>query len=77
MQTGPNEEMRFFGYLLECYAYAKGRNAGDVLREWDERGVTQEIYDGYFQYHQERLENAFEDIDALVATGRRLVYGEE
>ncbi|MBR0226180.1 MAG: DUF3791 domain-containing protein [Thermoguttaceae bacterium] len=56
--------------MLEHYAYAKGRNAGDVLREWDGRGVTQEIYDGYFQYHQEAIENAYEDIDSLVATGR-------
>ena len=70
MATIENEEMRFFGYLLECYAYAKGRDAGKVLREWDDRGVTQEIYDGYFQYHQEAIENAYADIDSLVATGR-------
>ena len=72
-----NDEMLFFLFLIERYAEKHDRSTGDVLREWDERGVTQEIYDGYFQYHQERLENAFEDIDALVATGRRLVYGEE
>ena len=72
-----NDETVFFLFLIERYAEKHDRSTGDVLREWDERGVTQEIYDGYFQYHQERLENAFEDIDALVATGRRLVYGEE
>jgi hypothetical protein len=72
-----NDEMLFFLFLIERYAEKHDRSTGDVLREWDERGVTQEIYDGYFQYHQERLENAFEDIDALVATGKRLVYGEE
>ena len=66
-------EMEFFIYLLEMYAYDKGRSAGDVLREWDTHGVTQEIYDGYWQYHQERMENAYEDIDSLVATGRHLV----
>ncbi len=65
-----NEEMWFFVYLLEYYAYAKGRNAGDVLQEWDAHGITQEIYDGYFQYHQERIENAYEDIDSLVTTGK-------
>ncbi len=70
MTTRTNEALFFFGYLLECYAYAKGRDAGDVLREWDKGGVTQEIYDGYFQYHQEAIENAYEDIDSLVATGR-------
>ena len=72
-----NDEVLFFLFLIERYAEKHDRSTGDVLREWDERGVTQEIYDGYFQYHQERLENAFEDIDALVATGKRLVYGEE
>jgi len=72
-----NDEILFFLFLIERYAEKHDRSTGDVLREWDERGVTQEIYDGYFQYHQERLENAFEDIDALVATGKRLVYGEE
>ena len=72
-----NDEILFFLFLIERYAEKHDRSTGDVLREWDERGVTQEIYDGYLQYHQERLENAFEDIDALVATGKRLVYGEE
>ena len=65
-----SEEMWFFIYLLEQYASYKGRFTGDVLREWDEHGITDEIYDGYFQYHQERLENAYEDIDSLLATGK-------
>lgn len=68
------DEMVFFLFLIERYANEKKRSTGDVLREWDEKGVTQEIYDGYFQYHQERLENAYDNIDCLVATGRHLVY---
>lgn len=64
-----SEEMVFFLFLIERYANEKGRSTGDVLREWDEKGVTQEIYDGYFQYHQEAIQNAFRDIDSLVATG--------
>ena len=68
------DEMVFFLFLIERYANEKKRSTGDVLREWDEKGVTQGIYDGYFQYHQERLENAYDDIDCLVATGRHLVY---
>ena len=72
-----NDEMIFFLFLIERYAEKRGRSTGDVLREWDKLGVTQEIYDGYFQYHQERLENAFDDIDSLVATGRPLAYGEK
>lgn len=65
-----SEEMWFFMYLLESYAYVKGRLTGDVLREWDSHGLIDKIYDGYFQYHQERLENAYADIDSLVATGK-------
>ena len=64
------EETEFFIYLLEHYAADRNRSAGEVLREWDELGITQEIYDGYFQYHQESMENAFDDIESLVATGR-------
>lgn len=65
-----SKELEFFLFLLERYAEGKGRLAGDVLREWDEHGVTDTIFDGYFQYHQEALDNAFADIDSLVATGR-------
>lgn len=43
---------------------------GDVLREWDDYNVTQKIYDGYWEYHTERIENAFEDIDSLIAIGK-------
>ena len=39
------EELKFFVYLIECYACAKGRSTGDVMREWDEHGITQEIYE--------------------------------
>ncbi len=64
------EEMEFFLFLIERYASAHGRHTGDVFREWDDKGVIEEIYEGYFQYHQERLENAYEDIDSLIATGK-------
>ena len=46
------KEMIFFLFLIERYAKKCGRSTGDVLREWDEKGVTKEIYDGYFLYHQ-------------------------
>ena len=64
------KEMEFFLFLIERYADHKGRLTGDVLREWDEKGVTQKIYDGYWQYHQEAIQNAFMDIDSLVSTGQ-------
>lgn len=62
-------EMSFFIYLLEQYAGDNNRSTSDVLREWDECGVTQEIYDMYEMYHQESIRNAYEDIDHLVVTG--------
>lgn len=64
------EEMKFFVYLIECYACEKKRSTGEILREWDECGVTQKIYDNYWIYHTERIENAYEDIDSLVKTGK-------
>ena len=64
------EEMKFFLFLIERYASHKERPTGDVLREWDAKGITQKIYDGYWQYHQEALQNAYLDIDSLAATGR-------
>ncbi|MBR6766498.1 MAG: DUF3791 domain-containing protein [Clostridia bacterium] len=64
-----NEEMRFFLFLIERYAHHKGKSTGDVLKEWDERGITQQVFDSYWTYHTERIENAFADIDSLLATG--------
>ena len=64
-----SDEMDFFIYLLESYADHKGRTADAVLREWDEHGITQTIYDGYRGYHTEAIENAYEDIDSLMSTG--------
>ena len=63
------DEMQFFLFLIERYANLKNRPTGDVMREWDQKGVTQEIFDGYFQYHQEPIQNAFLDIDSLVVNG--------
>lgn len=63
-------EHEFFVFLLENYACAKDRRTGDVLREWDAHGITQEIFDNFFIYHQEALTNAYEDIDSLLATGK-------
>ena len=65
-----SEEFKFFLLLIEKYAYDRGKKTGDVLREWDEKGITQEIYDGYWQYHQEDIRFAYADIDSLAATGR-------
>ena len=64
------DEMKFFLFLIERYSAHKGRLTGEVLKEWDDHGITQEIYDNYKVYHQERIENAYSDIDSLIATGK-------
>jgi hypothetical protein len=64
-----SEQLKFFLFLIERYARYKGKSTGEVMKEWDARGITQEIYDGYWEYHTERIENAFDDIDSLLATG--------
>ena len=69
-------EMEYFIYLLEYYAEYTKKSARDVLKEWGGKGITDTIFNGYFRYHQERIENAFEDIDSLLATGEtRVVIG--
>lgn len=65
-----SEQMKFFLFLIERYAQYKEKKTGDVMREWDAHGITQEIYDGYWEYHTERIENAFLDIDSLIANGK-------
>ena len=64
------EEMKFLMYLLEYYAAYKNAKTGEVLKEWEECGITQKVYDNYWMYHTERIENAFEDIDSLISTGK-------
>lgn len=64
-----SEEMTFFMYLLESYADYKNMNSGDVLKMWDEKHITDKIFDNYWTYHTERIENAYMDIDSLIATG--------
>jgi len=59
--------MEFFIFLLESYAQYKNMTADEILRMWYKMALTDFIYGMYELYHIERLENAFEDIDRLVA----------
>lgn len=60
------KETIFFIYLLERFAEYKNKPSYEVLSEWDALELTDFIYDMYEIYHCERLQNAFDDIDALV-----------
>lgn len=65
-----DEKMQFFVYLLEYYAAYKNKKTGQVIKEWDACGITQKIYDNYWVYHTERIENAYMDIDSMLETGK-------
>lgn len=64
------EELKFFMYLLEYYAHYKNKKTREVLKEWEEQGIIQQIYDNYWMYHTEAIENAYADIDSLLQTGK-------
>ncbi len=61
-----SKEAVFFVYLLERFAQYKDKFSYEILDQWNELGITDLIYDMYEIYHCERLQNAFDDIDALV-----------
>lgn len=63
------KEFRFFTYLLESYAAYKETTADQVMQMLDEKQLTQFVYDMYELYHSESIENAFADLDSLIATG--------
>ncbi len=65
-----SEEMDFFIFLLEQYAAYKHTTGDKVLKEWDEHNLVDWINKNYWGYRTERLENAFEDIDSMLATGK-------
>lgn len=65
-----DKEFRFFAYLLESYAQHKQMTAGEVLRVLDEKKLTEFVYSMYEMYHSEAIENAYMDLDSLIATGK-------
>lgn len=64
------KETDFFIYLIESYAKYKNTTADKILNTLDEKNLTDFVYDMYEMYHIERLENAFEDLDSLIKTGK-------
>ena len=40
------------------------------MKEWERNGIIKKIYDNYWIYHTERIENAYMDIDSLMETGK-------
>ena len=62
--TKISNQSEFFIFLLEKYAEQKSLFAGEVLQQWQECGMLDYIIGMYEQYHTERLENAFSDIES-------------
>ena len=61
-------EQDFFIYLIEYYARYKDMPTSSVYSKLEELGLTDLICnDMYWRYHTEAIENAFEDIDQLIA----------
>ncbi len=65
-----DDQSRFFIYLLESYAQHKNTTAGAVLKTLDEKDLTDFVYNVYDLYHVEAIENAYMDLDSLIATGK-------
>lgn len=65
-----SEEFEYFTYLLKCYAERKNMTAWNVLQEWEKHDIVAKIFKNYWIYHTESMENAFRDIDSLLATGK-------
>ena len=62
------KEQEFFIYLLEYYAKYKDRPTSKVLEELEALDLTDFICNEmYWRYSTEAIENAFEDIDMLIA----------
>ena len=64
--TKISNQSEFFIFLLEKYAEYKSLPAIEILKLWQGRGLIDYINGMYEQYHTERLENAFADIDRKI-----------
>ncbi|MDR1265330.1 MAG: DUF3791 domain-containing protein [Propionibacteriaceae bacterium] len=64
-----SRELDYFIFLIERYGQARGQTGAEVLARLDAAGLTQFVIDMYDLYHVERTENAFADLDDLLANG--------
>jgi len=64
------KEFKFFMTLIQHYAWYKNLVAGDILATLEEKGLLDLVMNSYEIYHVEAMENAFLDLDSLLATGK-------
>ena len=62
-----SKEIEFFTFLLEQYASYKKTTADIILKKLDDLNLTDYIINMYEMYHSESIQNAFDDIDKLIA----------
>lgn len=60
------KEMEFFIYLMEMYAENKGISTTVIVNKLKNLDLIEMIYNMYERYHQEAIENAYDDIDELI-----------
>lgn len=65
-----SKEFRFFTFLLESYASHRNTTAEQVLHMLDEKHLSDFVLGMYEIYHSEAIENAYADLDSLIATGK-------
>lgn len=66
-----SNEIEFMILLTEQYAHYKGTDASRILKQWDDLCLTDKIAGMYEMYHSEAIENAFNDIERMMAESRR------
>ena len=52
---------------MEQYAFYKHTTADKILKKLDDLGLTERVIKMYEMYHSEAIENAFKDIDRMIA----------
>lgn len=62
-----SEKSKYFLFLIEQYALYKGISGKQVLDLFIEKNLIEYIYNMYYTYHTERIENAFEDLDSRLS----------
>jgi hypothetical protein len=62
-----SDEARYLIYLIERYALQKGMSGSDTFALFDTNGLIPSLLKMYYTYHTERVENAIDDIDRMLA----------
>ena len=66
----------FFILLIETYAHYRQLKGSEVLKLFEKHDLIDYIDSMYMQYHTERLQNAFEDLDSKLGLAPQLFFGE-